>query len=194
MHRRAVEDGSSADGAQATFEDAFQSYYGLVVAYALRRVGDRATADEIAQSVYEYAWRNWNRHQDDSATRVWLLSICRRQLSNHFRSSKRYLSVLSRFAADSRLSAEPRPDEEPDEVVFLREAFRRLKPRQQEVLRLVGWDQLPHAEAAALLGCSLNAFDIRLHRARAALRKEFEAIASSSPKSQGNEQIGIRDL
>ena len=38
------------------------------------------------------------------------------------------------------------------------------------MLQLVLWEQLSHAEAAQVLGCSANAVAIRVHRAKARLR------------------------
>ena len=43
----------------------------------------------------------------------------------------------------------------------------RLSAADRELLRLVAWEELSHAEIAATLGVSVNAVAIRLHRARA---------------------------
>jgi len=40
----------------------------------------------------------------------------------------------------------------------------------REVLQLVFWDDLTHAEAAAVLGCSVNAVELRFRRAQARVR------------------------
>jgi RNA polymerase sigma-70 factor (ECF subfamily) len=47
------------------------------------------------------------------------------------------------------------------------EALSRLSDADQELLRLVAWEELDHAEIAQVLGVSVNAVAIRLHRARA---------------------------
>jgi RNA polymerase sigma factor (sigma-70 family) len=49
-------------------------------------------------------------------------------------------------------------------------AIARLRPAEREALTLVLWDELSHAEAAEVLGCSVNAVAIRVHRAKARLR------------------------
>jgi len=47
------------------------------------------------------------------------------------------------------------------------------------------WDGLSHAEAATVLGCSANAFEIRYRRARAAVRdrlaRRLNAVAPELP-------------
>jgi RNA polymerase sigma factor (sigma-70 family) len=49
-------------------------------------------------------------------------------------------------------------------------AIARLRPAEREALALVLWDELSHGEAAEVLGCSVNAVAIRVHRAKAHLR------------------------
>jgi len=67
-------------------------------------------------------------------------------------------------------------DEEHGDEGLLHEALRRLRAQDQEVLRLVAWEELTYAEAAAVVGCSPNAFAVRLHRARAALKQELTEL------------------
>ncbi|RFU38840.1 sigma-70 family RNA polymerase sigma factor, partial [Actinomadura logoneensis] len=45
-------------------------------------------------------------------------------------------------------------------------ALRSLPEADRELLTLVGWEGLGHAELATVLGCSRNAVRVRLHRAR----------------------------
>jgi RNA polymerase sigma-70 factor (ECF subfamily) len=53
-------------------------------------------------------------------------------------------------------------------------AIDRLKPSERDVLSLVLWEQLSYSDAATVLGCSVNAVGLRLHKAKAALRRELE--------------------
>jgi Sigma-70, region 4 len=43
------------------------------------------------------------------------------------------------------------------------------------------WDELSHAEAAEVLGCSPNAFELRYRRARNAVRDTVAAKRSANP-------------
>jgi RNA polymerase sigma-70 factor (ECF subfamily) len=61
-------------------------------------------------------------------------------------------------------------------------ALGRLSPGEREALQLVLWDELSHAEAAQVLGCSANAVTIRVHRAKARLRAE---LAGARPSGAG---------
>ena len=54
-------------------------------------------------------------------------------------------------------------------------AFAALAETDREVLRLVAWEDLSSEDAAAVLGCSVTAFKVRLHRARRRLLRIAEA-------------------
>jgi RNA polymerase sigma-70 factor, ECF subfamily len=56
-------------------------------------------------------------------------------------------------------------------------ALSSLGDAEREVLLLVAWEGLDHERAAAALGCSVNAFTVKLHRARA---KFEDAVRAAS--------------
>jgi RNA polymerase sigma-70 factor (ECF subfamily) len=49
----------------------------------------------------------------------------------------------------------------------------RLRPKDQELLKLVLWEELTHAQVGVVLGCSTNAVALRLHKARNRLGMEL---------------------
>jgi DNA-directed RNA polymerase specialized sigma24 family protein len=65
-------------------------------------------------------------------------------------------------------------------VVDLRAALATLGDADQEILRLIGWEQLTIAEAALVLECGRSAAAVRLHRAR---RRLAAAMLTTAPAS-----------
>jgi DNA-directed RNA polymerase specialized sigma24 family protein len=63
-------------------------------------------------------------------------------------------------------------------------AMERLKPLDREALRLVLWDELSHADAAIVLGCSVNAFELRYRRARNSVRIAVEGESTVAPRPE----------
>ncbi|WP_233578562.1 sigma factor-like helix-turn-helix DNA-binding protein [Micromonospora sp. BL4] len=67
-------------------------------------------------------------------------------------------------------------------LVDVRAALSRLSDDDQEILRLVGWEQSSLSEAALVLGCGAATAKVRLHRARRRLtemlREQPEQILS----------------
>lgn len=150
----------------------FRDHYGPMVAFFVRRVGERADAEELTLAVFATAWRRIGELPDEAGVRAWLFGIARGLLANHRRQGKRRRRLQDRL---SNLRERALPADSGDDTVVMA-AFARLRPADQEVLRLTIWDGLSAAEAAAVLGCTVNALNVRAHRARTALRAEYERV------------------
>lgn len=127
-----------------------------MLAYALRR-SDPATAEEVVSETFVIAWRKLAEVPEEPLP--WLLAIARRVLANHRRGERRRGALAERFRGTVAAAAAVE-----DPVVGV--ALSALPERDREVLLLHAWEGLSNSEAAAVLGCSANAFGVRLHRAR----------------------------
>jgi RNA polymerase sigma factor (sigma-70 family) len=150
------------------FESVFDTYSAEVAAYLRRRVS-REVAEDVLADTFLVAWRR----VDEMPARPlpWLLGIAHRTLANHLRGRQRQAALVDRLRA---LGGPPREEapQEPERSDVL-EALRRLKPIDQEVLMLIAWEELTAAEAAAVLGCSMGALRVRLHRARNRMERQL---------------------
>lgn len=163
------------------FQRIFDECYPLVVAYARRRT-DHATADDVVAETFLVAWR---RLDDVPADRPlpWLYGVARRTLANQRRGRDRRERLTARlWVVEERISGEE--DVAHDALLV---ALSKLPPRDQEVLRLAAWEQLPVSEIAAVLGCSVNAAALRLSRARRRLRSSLDR-SSPVPDMQRSEE------
>jgi RNA polymerase sigma-70 factor (ECF subfamily) len=142
----------------------------------VRRLGELEASIELAQEVFVVAWRR--RGQVPDRDLPWLYGVARKLLANEWRARRSTPVPLA--IADS----EPRPTgSESDSVVVMADlyaAMATLSEADQEILRLVGWEQLTVAEAATVLDCSRTAAAVRLHRARRRLSAALEPAGSSS--------------
>lgn len=115
----------------------------------------------------------------------WLFGVARRVIANQRRASRRRADLGTRLAqqvapGDTEVDACVIATDEQRAVL---EALARLKPDDQELLRLVTWESLSHRHAAQVLGCSENAVAVRLNRARGRLGKEL----AKDPGSTGHD-------
>jgi RNA polymerase sigma factor (sigma-70 family) len=171
------------DGAQdsARFEGCYTAHYQAVAGYVGRRVAPDEADDVIAQ-VFLAAWRRLEQVPAPPQDRLWLFGVARKAIADHHRSRQRRRRLGARLAGDAAtvpvLPADPDPRCE--DVLA---AMTALRPAEQEALRLVLWDELTHAEAAELLGCSVNAFELRYRRARNAVRDAVSVAAPRPAKS-----------
>jgi RNA polymerase sigma-70 factor (ECF subfamily) len=149
------------------FDALYEEHAGAVLAYALRRTSP-ANADDALAEVMLIAWRRLDEAPVDA--RAWLLGVTRRVLANQRRGSMRQLALKDRLSRDAPAERSGQVDE------AVLEALAGLRKGDREVLMLVAWEGLSNREAAAVLGISPKTFGVRIHRARARLARELEAV------------------
>lgn len=164
---------------EAEFTGLFTEHYWAVLGYGLRRV-DPATAHDIAAETFLVAWRQLDVAPDHP--RPWLLAVARRVLANELRRQSRHDRLTDRIGLHAGHGLV-----HPDHAVSLAEAghvaaaMATLTARDQEVLQLFGWEQLDQREAAQVLGCTVPAVKVRLHRARRRLRGALRTTSGPEP-------------
>jgi RNA polymerase sigma-70 factor (ECF subfamily) len=160
------------------FEALYTGSYQEISGYVRRRVPPDAADDVVAQ-VFTVAWRRLGQVPSPPQDRLWLFGVARNCAADHQRATTRGLRLRA------RLSQEPGAAEHvpgpgtldgaaPDPGPVLA-ALASLRPQDREALQLVLWDELSHTEAAAVLGCSVNAFELRYRRARNRVRDALAA-------------------
>jgi RNA polymerase sigma-70 factor, ECF subfamily len=153
---------------EAAFVALFDAYYGKVLAYARRRL-DPHVANDVVADTFVSAWLRLDDLRGDPL--VWLYGLARGSVANHRRRLLRAQRLVERADRISVLSAHRDPADEVAWRDSFAAAFGQLSESDREVLRLVAWEGLDPAAAAAVLGCSRGAFKVRLHRARRRLRR-----------------------
>jgi RNA polymerase sigma-70 factor (ECF subfamily) len=167
----------SASGDEARFSAAFEAHHRRVFAYASRRTRTPADAEDVVSETFAVAWRRATHLPAAEHALPWLLGIARRVAANQHRSGTRLAGLVG------RLRAQPQPVTAPTGSSPAVEALHRLRPEDQELLRLLAWDGLSQAEAGAVLGVSANAVAIRLHRARKRFADELVKGSDASRTS-----------
>jgi GDPmannose 4,6-dehydratase len=158
------------------FDQLYRRYAPLITAYVRRRI-DRSEVDDVVAQVFVVAWRRLADLPAPPSDRLWLYGVARRTVADHRRSGLRRVRLEARLMEDA---ARPATSGDPADVVGrIDAALRRLRPADEAVLRLVLGEGLSHAEAGIILGCSANAVELRLRRARARAREVL--VAATSP-------------
>jgi RNA polymerase sigma factor (sigma-70 family) len=157
------------------FSSLYREHYLSVRAYAVRRIESQADAADVVADVFVTAWRRLPEVPDSPADLLWLYGVARRVVAGKRRSARRMRNLIARLQATAVPALTVTGDQVTDRVL---DAVARLRPAEREAIALVHWEQLSHAEAAQVLGCSANAVAIRVHRARAGLR---QALAEPEP-------------
>jgi RNA polymerase sigma-70 factor (ECF subfamily) len=156
----------------ARFEMIVAAHQRAVLAYAMRRSESPVDAEDAAAETFAIAWRKLPAIPHEPLP--WLYAVARRVLANQRRGNGR----RERLAALLRVDDVPTPVRVGDDLdgpVFA--ALASLSPADQEILRLVAWEDLRNHQIAEVLGITANAVAIRLHRARS---RFTEALARTS--------------
>lgn len=159
------------DGFEALYRDCYQAIF----AYVARRIeGDTEAVADLTAEVFVVALRRRDAIPPPPEDRLWLYGVARRMVLDHQRRHRRQVRMRSQLRAQAALSE---GDTGQGELTRLRvrQAIQQLKPAHREVVQLVAWDGLSHAEAGHVLGCSANAVALRLHQAKARLRRLLSA-------------------
>jgi RNA polymerase sigma-70 factor (sigma-E family) len=132
----------------------------LRTAYLMTR--DRHAAEDLLQSTLAKTWIAWPRINGDPEPYV------RRTLATTYVSWWRRRSSHEKPTED--LLETPATEVVSDERVDLWAALGRLPRRQRAVVVLRYWDDLPEAEVARALGCSVGTVKSQASKALAKLR------------------------
>jgi len=162
-------------GDQERFERLYRDHAGTVKAYALRRVGSVAAADEVVSDVFLVVWRRLRAVPDDPLP--WLLGVARNAVANRQRGVRRATALRARILelGGSDVADGPDPGNALESDAPVIRALARLPERDRELLMLVAWEGLAPAQLARVLGIPRGTVNVRLHRAR---RRLATALAS----------------
>ncbi len=167
-----VEKPSSRD--RDWFTSLYHDSYRMLLAYARRRV-DEQTADEVVADTFLVAWRRRDEIPE-GFERAWLFGVARNTILTAARSARR------RTALNGKLRGTTRPlwtdgwADVSDRADALLPAMRELREQDRELLMLVAWEELSHAEIAHAMGITPNAVAIRVHRARKRLADRIDRL------------------
>ncbi len=160
-------------------EIAVSRYRGHIHSYCVRRLPTNDAGDATSE-VMTITWRRRAVLPEEPGTLPWMYGVAHRVVSGMRRSERRWLARWERAAGtairdtDSVESGAIQLEEERQ----VRQALTRLRPADQEILRLAAWEGLGNREIAHVMGLTPAAADQRLSRAKKRLADEFNAVTS----------------
>jgi RNA polymerase sigma-70 factor (ECF subfamily) len=170
-----------ASGDTAAFDDFYDALAPRLLAFLRKGTGDTALAEELLQQTFLQIHQARERYVTGYDAVPWAFAIARRLRIDAFRRTRREV------VADVEDEREAPPESSPHEALAARQAAERMKKsldelpdNQREAFDLVKTQGLSYAQAAAVLGTTVTAIKLRVHRACEALRivaREMEGDA-----------------
>ena len=171
------------DGELDALGELFERHHGPLFGFLVKFTGDRAAAEDIAQTVFQRMLKYRHTYRDDGSFTAWMYHLARRCAADHFRRTN--AAPHATDPADLSEHADERPHAAEraaarDDQVLLHTALARLDRDDREVLLLARFQELSFAEIAGILECSVGAAKVRAHRALRELRGVFFQLQKES--------------
>jgi RNA polymerase sigma-70 factor (ECF subfamily) len=164
-------------GDVAAFEDLVMTYQHRVYGVALRMLGNRAEAEEIAQEVFLRAYRTLADFRGDAKLSTWLYAIASRLCLTRLAGAERRLRRADGMDLERMADTRDHPGaeiERSEREIALSRAIAELPEDRRIVVVLRDLEGLSYEEISTALGVELGTVRSRLHRARMDLKSKLE--------------------
>ena len=183
--------GRSADDLR--FAQLYERCYRPIRDFFTRRVSRDAVDDAVADT-FLTVWRCLDEVPAGEEALVWVYGVAHRVVGHERRGLARRGRLHERLRTVAFRPAAAADDAMVDGVESRRilAALARLGNTDADVLRLVTWEELPVASAAAVLGIEPDTARQRLHRARRNLAREYDRLQSGPTSTPAAPTGGAR--
>ena len=168
-------------GETRVFGELVQRYQDPVFGMALRLLGGRGDAEDVAQEVFLRVYRGLDSFKGEAKFSTWLYRItynlCADWLRRNSRADRRAAMIEEAVeVADGRVNLEEGilESETRDKV---RRALNGLDERYRNVVVLLYYQKMSYEQIAAVLELPMKTVETRLYRARKLLRESLESGA-----------------
>ena len=180
---------ANANAAPLDFQRVYDEFHARIRRY-LARLAGTASADDLAQETFARVSQALGGFRGEAALSTWIYRIATNVALDRTRS--RGFQIQARAAEPNALAVlSTTPVIEHDIArremsACVRDYVDQLPPDSRTVVILSELEELPDREIAAVLGISLEVTKVRLHRARARLRRLLQQACSFS-RDEANE-------
>ena len=149
---------------------------------------DRSVAEDLVQDTLIQAMRSFHRYTPGTNCRAWLVTILQHLRSNRRRAAYRHREVedVDDQIAETVPFVPAIPQTLTDEDMLA--ALRGIPEPYQDIILLCDVEDMTYKEIAEALSIPIGTVMSRLHRGRAALRKQLAAAQDVQAGSQTESQ------
>lgn len=168
-------------GDQAAFAEIYNAYFPRVYAFTLKRVGDRAEAEDLTQETFVQLYRSLPSFEGRSSLLTWTFGIAHNVCSRYFRHCSRWMvgpkdaRELGERPVESTIERRIDAVRVLDRCDEILEANRR--PAHQEIFHLRYGESHSIRSIADQVGKSSEAVKVSLRRSRAVLSESVPELA-----------------
>lgn len=132
------------------------------------RLSQTGEAEDVLQEIYLTACQKFASLKNQDAFKAWILGIARNKCCDYFRKKGKQLEIPMELPAEPPLSYGRHGIAE-----AVQDTLGRLTAKDQQILALYFWEELPQAEIAGRLKIPLGTVKSRLHTAKQNFKKHY---------------------
>jgi RNA polymerase sigma factor (sigma-70 family) len=149
------------------------------LAFVQRRVSDYQLAEDIVQSAYLRAFERRDDFTLGESATAWFYRLLRNAVIDSYRRHVSREKALEAWARDLETAAQPSPEIQHEVCACLGDMLKGLKPEYSEILRAVDIEDQRVQDFAEQHRLSVSNAGVRVHRARASLRKQLLRVCAT---------------
>jgi RNA polymerase sigma-70 factor, ECF subfamily len=149
----------------------------------MRRAASPEEAADVVSETYLIAWRKLAQVPPGYSARLWLFGVAANVLRRGAQRQRSSQALIERLASEPQNAGQSESvgREEDRTVRALRAGLASLPARDREILTLTAWEGLTPKQIGAVTGIPTNVVRVRLHRARARLKRRLTHTQPSAP-------------
>lgn len=152
---------------------------GRFLGFLEKRVGSRATAEDILQAAFVKGLEKGGELRDEESAVAWFYRLLRNAVIDHYRRQASTARALEDWARELDLHQAP-PEPLRGEVCECVSALlTTLRPEYQDAIQAVDLEESSLAQLAERQGITAGNAAVRVHRARQALRRQVRAACGA---------------
>lgn len=144
-----------------------------------KRVESRAVAEDILQSAFVRGMEKASTLRDEESVVAWFYRVLRNAVIDHYRSRESATRLFEEWPEGLDVPGQPVEFVKNEICQCVNHVLAELKPEYRDALRTVDIEEHPVTKFAKQSGISSNNANVRVHRAREALRKQVRAVCGS---------------
>jgi len=152
-------------------------HHGRFLTFLRRRVDSDAVAEDILQDAYAKSLQRIDQIENDESVVAWFYQLLRNAITDHYRKAGVERKAQETLEREAEPSFEPELRE--NICTFVNAVLPTLKPEYAAIVDAVELGERPIAEVAAEACVTTNNATVRLHRARAALRRRLVEVCGA---------------
>ncbi len=160
-------------GDMSSISDLFVRYHKELYTFYYRQSKNDALSKDLVQNLFERIIKNRSKYDTKYPFKSWLFKLAWNEQNDFYRKRKLTLPGDERMAHILPQTESKREDASADSKQRLNVAMGQLNQEQQQLIQMTQFQGLKYAEVADIMGCSLSAIKVRVHRTMKSLRTAY---------------------